>query len=174
MSLERTDTRTDPHWADYDWGTKGNEWPIQFTGWVDGVEDSYEFDKTIKALAVEDGMDNRVMTDSESGQIFIYAADDAAADYLERTVKQIEDKMKPLPLKDASGMSVMLYSSDHNILMNAMMEAAYTKQLNGMNLSGCLVMVYHSDFNDPYRVNTLDPAFMDKFDIHINLDKVKV
>jgi len=76
-------------------------------------------------------------------------------------------------MSDLSGMSVLLVSKDHGTLMNAMMEVAYSKKLNGMNLDGCLVMVYYSD-SDPYAVSNLDPALLDKFDIHINLDKVTV
>ena len=79
-------------------------------------------------------------------------------------------------MTDLSGMSVMLHSENQAVLDNAMMEVAHTKRLNGMNLDGCLVMGHHSDHtgNSEYRVSTLCPAYADKFDIHIDLDKPTV
>lgn len=91
--LDRTDTRTDPHWQDYDWGEKGNEWPIYFTGWVEGVESSYDFDRAFMAIADREGMTGLVSTDSESSQIFLYAKTNDAADWIEATVTKFEERL---------------------------------------------------------------------------------
>lgn len=98
MSLERIDTRTDPHWKDYVWGEKGNQYPIYFTGLLRGVEDHYDFDCALMAIAHKEGMADLVMTNSESGQIFIYAKNDDAADWMEATVRKITDRLAPTSL----------------------------------------------------------------------------
>lgn len=96
--MERTDTRTDPYWQDYEWGERGNEWPIYITGWVKGVESAYDFDRAFMAVADKEGMTDLVCTDSESCQIFLYAKTNDAADWIEATVAKFEQALAPKPL----------------------------------------------------------------------------
>jgi len=72
-----------------------------------------------------------------------------------------------------TGLSVLMVSDSTSVLAAAVMEVAGTGKIRGIEVDKSLVMAYHTENlgSDEYRVSNLCPAFADKFDVHIDLDK---
>ena len=86
--LDLIDTRAD------DWeGEPFEPYPLYWTGWVKGIDSSYEFDEALTKLIQHHQMQEYVATDSESGQIFINCKTEAAAKWVGSVVDTIEDRL---------------------------------------------------------------------------------
>lgn len=71
--------------------------------------------------------------------------------------------------------NVLMFGSNPSLLASAARKVAYERKILGVEVDNSLVMVYHEPTaGDDYMVLTLDPAFMDKFDMVVNLDKTEI
>jgi hypothetical protein len=81
----------------FDSSDADDRWPITYSGWVEGIDSSYDFDDALNAL-VPERLKGRVQTDSESEFVYVYAADEEAAAWVERAADAISERLTaPVP-----------------------------------------------------------------------------
>lgn len=61
------------------------------------------------------------------------------------------------------------------MMTNAAMEILHTRKIKGIDVDSAMVMLYPDENlgTDEYYVSSLCPAFVDKFDIIINVDEME-
>lgn len=71
--------------------------------------------------------------------------------------------------------TVLLFGSNPSVLASAAWKVACERKVLGVEVDNSLVMMYHEPTaGDRYMIMSLDPAFVDKFDMVVNLDKTEI